>query len=220
MKRRPELSAEGWVAKKPRSAAAKWLGRGGAPAEQRFERCVVAVPPAAVWGCGTLPPLTVGAEQRAELCARAPGSSVRLPKALVDGPEANPQHAVYRALLMCPEAKPCAFSQHRCSGSTRERTTLACGPLPAPVPDSCHLTPPSEPAGGSLLPPPPPPRVGRSSSAIIAGCTFTVSHRVLTLAESEPVKRRKAFPHLGVSGMWRLQHGTSRWGRNCNNKCN
>ena len=27
MKRRPELSAEGWVAKKPRSAAAKWLGR-------------------------------------------------------------------------------------------------------------------------------------------------------------------------------------------------
>ena len=44
----PELSAEGWVAKKPRSAAAKWLGRGGATAEQRFERCVVAVPPAAV----------------------------------------------------------------------------------------------------------------------------------------------------------------------------
>ena len=38
------------------------------------------------------------------------------------------------------------------------------------------LTPPSEPAGGSLLPPPPPPRVGRSSSAIIAGCT--VPHRV------------------------------------------
>ena len=24
----------------------------------------------------------------------------------MDGPEANPQHAVYRALLMCPEAKP------------------------------------------------------------------------------------------------------------------
>ena len=80
MKRRPELSAEGWVAKKPRSAAAKWLGRDGAPAEQRFERCVVVVPPPAGGGCGTEPALTVGAEQRAELCARAPGSSVRLPK--------------------------------------------------------------------------------------------------------------------------------------------
>ena len=76
MKRAPKLSAEGWVVKKPRSAA-KWLGRGGAPAQQRFERCVVAVPPAAGWGRGTQ--LTVGAEQRAQLLSGAPGR-VRLPK--------------------------------------------------------------------------------------------------------------------------------------------
>ena len=49
-----------------------------------------------------------------------------------------------------------ALPKHRCSGSSRERTTLACGPLPAPVPDSYHLTPPSKPAGGSLLPSPRP----------------------------------------------------------------
>ena len=33
MKRAPR--AEGWAAKKPRLAAAKWLGRGGAPAVDR-----------------------------------------------------------------------------------------------------------------------------------------------------------------------------------------
>ena len=54
----------------------RWLGRGGAPAEQRFERCVVVVPPAAVWGRGTQ--LTVGAEQRAQLLSGAPGRA-RLP---------------------------------------------------------------------------------------------------------------------------------------------
>ena len=68
------------------------------------------------------------------------------------------------------------------------RPTSRCGAPPAralPCPSArsrrAHrghgtLTPPSEPAGGSLLPPRPPPRVGRSSSAIIAGCTFSQVH--------------------------------------------
>ena len=62
----------------------------------------------------------------------------------------RPQHAP-----PTPLGATTGLPKHRCSGSSRERTTLACGPLPAPMPDSCHLTP-SKPAGGSLLPAPRP----------------------------------------------------------------
>lgn len=51
--------------------------------------------------------------------------------------------------------------QHRCSGSSHKRTTLALWALPAPVPDSWHLKPPYKSAGGLPLPSPPSSRAGR-----------------------------------------------------------
>ena len=88
-------------------------------------------------------------------------ATARLPTPASRSPPTHPEtpHSYARR----PKAAACAADasrsrhpKHRCSGSSRERTTLACGPLPAPVPDSCHLPPPSKPAGGSLLPSPRP----------------------------------------------------------------
>eukprot|EP01044_Picomonas_judraskeda_P020842 COSAG03_NODE_4744_length_1446_cov_4.482554_2_plen_246_part_00 len=90
-------------------------------------------------------------------------ATARLPTHASRSPPTHPEtpHSYARR----PKAAACAadasrshhrLPKHRCSGSSRERTTLACGPLSAPVPDSCHLTPPSKPAGGSLLPSPRP----------------------------------------------------------------